>query len=277
MIEAVIATGHRAIRKSISTHFAGRASPAAEATMRAHLPSCGDCRDFYRRHHLLAQLDPGAPAAEERIARGLGFRPRAKPWLRRWQQAFAVPLAATAVAAAVIVVAMPKSPLGERRAVDSTPAARGPDTASAHAPRLLIYRFAANAAGARGPDLVDGAMHAGDELAFAYTNPGARPYLAIFGVDEHQRVYWFHPAWLDRAAPPRAVPAVAGPGPHELPEAIRHVVAGRRLTIYAAFGKQPLDVTQIEAAVRGGPTGASLAQRLGGDIVTVEQHLDVLP
>jgi hypothetical protein len=283
MMNTANADPHRAARAAIDAHFAGHASPAAEAAMRAHLPACPDCRDCYRRHHLLAGLDPSAPSAEERLARGLGF-PRRAPARARWL-AFGLPLTG-AVAAAVIFVCAPSGrPSGDHVArVMDAPVARGTAATAAPAARLFIYRFSAagarfDAAGApaRAPQLVDRSMRGRDELAFAYTNPSGRRYVAIFGVDESRRVYWFHPAWPAGAPAPRAIPAAPGPEPHELPEAIRHDIAGRHLTIRAAFADRPLAVEDVEAAVRSGADSGALAAQLGPDVFVAERVLDVRP
>ena len=265
---------HSDARAAIGAHFGGRASPATEAAMRAHLRDCSDCRGFYKRHHLLARLDPAAPPAEERIARALGFPPRRGPrlrsWVRAWLRPLAFPTVATAFAAVlVLIVVRPGTD------VAVAPVARGTAAAPAQAPHLLVYRFSA---GARAPELVQGSMRRGDELAFAYTNPAGRRYVAIFGLDDQRRVYWFHPAWREGAPAPAALPAAAGPGPFELPEAIHHAIAGQRLAIHALFADRPVGVEEIEAAVRSSPAGAAgaaLASRVGGDVAVVERDVDV--
>ena len=267
----VNASSHHTARAAISAHFAGRASMAAEAGMRAHLPTCGECRASYRRHHLLARLDPSALSAQERIARGLGFEPRRAPAPSRWL-AFALPLAG-AVAAALIVWAPADRSRGHHTVAEE-PVARGAAVNAAQ--ELLIYRFAAGSFW-RAPKLVGRSMHAGDELAFAYSNPAGRRYVAIFGVDELRRVYWFHPAWPVGTPAPRAIAAAAGPGPYELPEAIHHDVAGQRLTIRAAFADHPLEVSDVEAAVQAGADSGGLASRLGADVLITERVVDVRP
>ncbi len=272
MTTAVNAGSHQTARAAISAHFAGRISPAAEAGMRAHLPTCAECRDCYRRHHLLARLDPAAPPAQERIARALGFGARRAPGRARWL-AFSLPLAG-AVAAALLVWAPAERSRGDHAVAEAPVARAGGMTAGS---RLFIYRFDAGS-GARAPQLVDRSVRGGDELAFAYSNPAGRRYVAIFGVDDQRRVYWFHPAWPVGAPAPRAIAAAAGPGPHELPEAIHHDVAGRRLTIRAAFADRALAVGDIEAAVQSaGADSGALASRLGPDVVVTERVLDVRP
>jgi hypothetical protein len=266
MTSAVGRDEHRAARTAIDAHFAGRAAPATEMTMRAHLPGCPDCRAFYRRHHLLARLDPAAVPAEERIGRGLGFRTRRGPSFRHWLRRLVIPFGATAVAAAALLIVA-------RPGANIAPVARGANAMTARAPQhLLVYRFAP---GARTPALLQGSMRSGDELAFAYTNPSGRRYLAIFGVDEQRHVYWFHPAWRAGAPAPAALPAAAGPGPHELPEAIQHAVVGQRLTIHALFADRAVGVEEIEAAVRGGAAGGALVSRLGGDVAVIARDVDV--
>ena len=294
---------HHAARAAIGAHFAGRASPATETAMRAHMTDCSDCRGFYKRHHLLARLDPAALPAEERIGRALGFRARRAESFRARLRTLVFPTMATAcVALAVLVIfdarpnidmgtlgGFPNPPAMVRaeqssaapHAIDVEPIARDTGSAMAKTPHLLVYRFAP---GAHTPALVQGnvgsvgsvgSMRNGDELAFAYTNPAARRYVAIFGVDDHQRVYWFHPAWREGAPAPAALPAAAGPGPFELPEAIRHAIDGRRLAIHALFADRAVGVEEIEAAVRSGASGVALATRLGGDVAVVEHDVDV--
>jgi len=244
-------------------HHAAR----AETTMRAHLGGCSDCRGLYRRHHLLSRIDPAAVPADERIGRALGFAPRGESGFRfrDWVRTLAFPVAATAVAAIAVLVVV-------RPGTDVAPVARGGSAVTAPVPHLLVYRFAP---GARTPELVRGSMKSGDELAFAYTNPAGRRYVAIFGVDEQRRVYWFHPAWRAGAPAPAALPAAAGPGPHELPEAIQHAIAGRRLALHALFADRAVGVEAIEAAVHAGAAGGALASRLGGDVAVIERDVDV--
>jgi hypothetical protein len=273
MTQTENASSHRAARAAIGAHFAGRASPAPEVAMRAHLSACVECRDCYRRHHLLARLDPFAPSAEQRLARALGFRRLRARWL-----AFGFPFAGAVAAAALVICVSSGRPHSEHAGgVEEAPVARGPAVTAGAAPRLFIYRFDAAGAPARRPELIDRSMRRRDELAFAYSNPSGRHYIAIFGVDENRRVYWFHPAWPVGAPAPRAIAAVPGPEPHELPEAIRHEIVGRRLTIHAAFADRPLAAEDVEAAVRTGVLGGALASLLGKDVFVTERALDVRP
>ena len=50
-----------------------RAKRKKAGLLRQHLTACAPCRNLYERHLLVAQLDPAAPAARQRLARGLGL------------------------------------------------------------------------------------------------------------------------------------------------------------------------------------------------------------
>src|SRR5262249_40892962 len=155
------------------------ASPRAEAAMRAHLPACEACLRWYERHLLWAQLDPRAPSAEARVARGLGLRWREPR--RAYGYAFA------GAVAAVVLLAWA---LEARPAAQLELAARGYESAP-RAENFWAYRVASGAP----PRLAGPTISASDELAFAYSNPAGKPYLMLFGADEHGHVYWFHPGW----------------------------------------------------------------------------------
>jgi hypothetical protein len=226
---------HRRSQRAIDAHFAGRVSEPAERAMRAHLPACASCRRRYDRHLLLARLDPRALPAEQRMAVGLGFRAAPPAWKRRFLS-FAVPLAVAAVIALVVV---------RPHDADDT----GGFTARG-APASIVARFWTYEVNPGGPPrLLDRAIGAGDYLAFAYSNPAGRPFVMIFGVDEQRHVYWFHPDWPANAAAPSSIPAVAGPGPHELPGAVLHQFEGRRLNIVAVLSDRALSAAAIEAQV----------------------------
>jgi hypothetical protein len=264
---------HEDSRRAIDAHFAGRAVPRLEAAMRAHTLDCASCRSYYDRHLLLARLDPTALGAEARIARGLGLaaRPRAGGRRAGWLAALALP-----VAAAAILLAWPHRDAEHRGPSPSPFAARsggrlGPKDRE---PALWIYRLDAG-----GPArVVDGRVQPADELAFAYANPAGKPYLLVFGVDEHRHVYWFHPAWAPGQSPPRAVQAAPGPGPHELGEAIRHRVDGRRLIVRAVLADRPLGVADVEAGIRDAPSWDALPAFSPSDAIQVAgQSLQVSP
>jgi hypothetical protein len=216
----------------IERHFAGTISPRAERAMREHMSACAPCLDLYRRHLLLSRLDPGAPAPEERIGRGLGLVRRGSPRVRG-------ALGLTAVAAAAAMVLVLRVDDGWTDGLS----ARGHLGAPAErTSRVFVYEV-----GPDGRALPAGdSLKRGDELAFAYENGAGRRRLAIFGVDERRHVYWFFPAWTRAADDPVAIPIASDAERHELPEAIRHTFEGTQLEIHALFLDDPLSVRQIE-------------------------------
>jgi hypothetical protein len=263
------------VRREIAAHFSGRISPSAERRLRTHLPSCQACRDRYERHLLIGGLDPTARAPALRIAAGLGLRFDQKgdvlPFWRRRLAALAVPLAAAAVLV-FWVMKEPASPLREAGQSSEDFVARSARPTASVPPAFWIYRTPG------GGDLllVDHAIAAGDELAFAYTNPAGKAFLMIFGVDEHRHVFWFHPGWPPGQPAPLSIPAVAGPGPHELPAAIGHALDGRRLTVHAVWSDAPLSVNAVEEQVRAA-AGADNIPSWGGGVVVTSRHLEVRP
>ena len=213
----------------VDRHFAGRIRPVEERELRLHLPGCAVCADRYRRQLVLARLDPAAEPTADRLARGLGLRPR------RRLLALPLGLAAIALAAAGLLLLLSGSrPAGY--------AARGGGTC-----RVLAYRVVPGAA----PVPLDGVIAPADELAFAYEAGCGLGYLAVLAVDEHGHVYWFHPAWTDPAAPPLSIPVLPD-GLHELPEAVGHDYDGRELTLMTVFSRLPLQALAVEADLRAG-------------------------
>src|SRR3954468_9887974 len=75
-------------------HFAGRLAARDVVGLREHVQACTACRRKYRRRALLADLDPRAPSAYQRIGQNVGI-------LRR--RAFATPMATVLIAAAAVV------------------------------------------------------------------------------------------------------------------------------------------------------------------------------
>ena len=243
-------------RRAVAAHFAGRIDPRDESALRIHLIDCAACRRLYRRALVLSEADPRALPARERLARGLGLRGAAAPAggiaARHWSW-----LLLPALGAIVLVAIGVTGP---------APAPRGSGSAA-----LLAYRIPAHGT----PMAVDKTIDRSDELAFAYANPGAWPYLMVFAIDEHGHVYWYHPVWRVGAPPPVAVAARRGLGPFELPSATRHPFDGRRLTVYAVFAREPIGVEQIERAARtaGRPDGLQLPSGLQ----IVRRELEVSP
>jgi|HubBroStandDraft_4_1064222.scaffolds.fasta_scaffold310218_2 hypothetical protein len=224
----------------VERHFGGTISPSAERAMREHMSACASCQDLYRRHLLLSRLDPTALTPEDRIARGLGFGSRGAP-----RMVGALGLAGVAAAAAILLV------LGADWRTDGF-SARGRVVAPVErASRIFVYEI-----GLDGRPLPAGdSLKRGDELAFAYENGAGRRRLAIFGVDEHHRVYWFFPAWTREADDPVAIPITTDSRRHELPEAIRQTFEGTHLEIRSLFLDDPLSVRQIESLLEHGGDG----------------------
>jgi hypothetical protein len=263
---------HEHDRRAIAAHFSGRTSAATEASMRAHLVTCAWCKDHYQRHLTLSRLDPRGLPAADRIARGLGFRvddARDGRWFTRMVAGLAIPIAIV-----MLLAIVPRKKIANERAVgaDGDFVPRGTGISGAAAASFWTYRVRTKGA-AR---LADQEIAGDEELAFAYSNPAGKPFLMIFGVDEHRHVYWFHPAWPVGSPPPVAIRAATGPGPHELPDAIHQTVDGQRLKVYAAFSEHALDATMVEAIVRAAPTANALPD-LGEGIVVVERKYEVQP
>lgn len=257
-------------RAAIADHFAGRGSPGGQATLRAHLLGCADCDALYRRHLMLARLDPRALPAIERLGRGLGFRSDGptRRW-RGWALGLCVP------AAALLLVLVPRRHHGEgqsgRPAVgEGAFATRGAGNVPS---TFWAYRLASDGT----PRLAEDAIGRADELAFAYANPAARPFLMIFGVDEHRHVYWFHPGWPVGTPAPQALTAQPGPGPHELPEAIRQPFDGGKLRVFAAFGERPFDAKTVEDAVRTGDHGDPSRALGASGVAVIARTFEVTP
>jgi hypothetical protein len=225
------------MRTHVDRHFAGTISPDAERAMREHLPTCDVCRDRYRRQLLLARLDPHPLPAEERIARGLGLRSTGGA---------AMPLGGLTLlaAAAAVLVAVHVQP----HATGGF-ASRGQVGAPAPVSRVLAFEVRPGMPAVP----AGGVLRIGDELVFAYENGAAKRRLAIFGVDEHGHVYWFHPAWTRESDDPVAVPIETDDRRHELPEAVLHRFDGRHLEIRSVFVDEPVSVRQIEGLLRDHP------------------------
>jgi hypothetical protein len=239
--DGAVPPAQECVRDLVDAHFAARTTPVRERRMRLHLPGCASCRRYYEKHLVLASLDRRAPSAQERIAAGLGLAPRKRaPQARAWALAAAV--SAVAIAFALGRPWMDRSVFTSRGA------------AGAAHPELFVYRL--RPLERLGPGAV---VRRGDDLAFAYANPLALRRLLVFGVDEHKHVYWYFPAWTNAGEDPRAVSISSGaPEVRELPEAIRHDLDGDRLTLYAEFLDDDVDVRSVEGRVAAAEAGAPL-------------------
>jgi hypothetical protein len=215
----------------VDRHFSCSLGASAERELRAHLSGCDACRERYERYLLLSRLDRSVASAEDRLARGLGLAPR-RP-RARWL-AFVAGLAA--VSAALVLMRTPEPAYLARGGpiVD-------PDEA------LDVYRIGGD--GAPRP-VLDGVIHTGDELAFAYRNRRGWTHVMVFAVDQTGRVYWYHPGWTDVAASPTAVPIEAGAARHEIPDAVAHRLAPGRIWLHALFTDEMPDVRAVERGLR---------------------------
>jgi hypothetical protein len=235
-----------AIRAEIERHFAGRISPAGERRMREHLALCTDCRARYDRHLVLAEMERGgALLPEDRIAVGLGLAKSRDAVRGSLLGALAVAAAAALVAIAAPSVWPRHGEFASRGAAQKSPEAE-----------LYVYRIGPGGS----PERADGThMSRNDELAFAYTNRAGWPYLLVFGVDEHEHVYWYHPAWQHADETPRAVSIQSGSAGRELPDATSHALDGSVLHVFGLFSRSALTVRDVEARLKQHPAQPSRA------------------
>lgn len=220
------------VNSLVDRHFAGRIHPRDERRLREHLPGCATCRERYERHLLLARLDPRAPDARTRLARGLGLDARepSTPW-----RLVLVPVAVACLA--LLMVRIPWSGTG-----DDGFTARSAGHAGAEA---LLRVYAVEPGGHTA--LLGPTLRPDQELAFAFRNPDAHRFLMVFARDAAGRVYWYHPSWTDPASNPSALAIAPGDAPRELPEAISHPLTSGPLSLYAVFLDMPLTVRDMEA------------------------------
>lgn len=216
----------------VAAHFRGSIAPAQEQAMREHLLHCDDCRAYYQRRLLLANLDPKGLDSRTRLARGLGVANRAS--LLR-------PMALIAVTSAIVVLMVIWH--GKIGTTDNDAFAARGNNVTGEATRLWVYRIPPG----KPSVLADDEMYVNDELAFAYENAEGKKYLLVFGIDGHRNVYWYHPEWRASMQDPPAISVSKEQGIHELPEAIRHPLKGDTLRIVGVFTDQPLTVKRVEA------------------------------
>ena len=278
---------HARTERAIAAHFAARGTPAREQEMRLHLRTCADCLDCYRRHLLIAEVDPAAAPAQERLARALGLPSRrARGTTPAWFAWGTIGGAVAAAAAILLVVHAPRrdDAVGSKVASGEF-AARG--LPFSPAPEIAVYRVPARSKDAR-PEPAAGVVSSRDELAFAYRNSGGKRWLLIFAVDEHGHVYWYHPGWSDVGDDPAAVPISEAPGLHELPTAVAHQFDSTRMVLHALFTEHSMTVREVEAALRasggaaaargdGDPSGAGEALLAIPDAVDVRRPFRIVP
>lgn len=234
-IDRGVGAPERRYRRLIDAHFASRSSPAGEQELRRHLVACDRCRVYYDRHLLLERIDAGhARPMSERLGLGLGLAPRRAP--PPWPI-----LAATGVLAACALLLI----IGLHRTPD--PQARGARPGS----QLLVYELARG----RAPRPVGSDLRTDSGLAFAYANIGHKQHLMVFAVDvdDGRRVYWYHPAWTSPAENPTALAISGDDALHEIPQAITHHFAGRRVQLFGVFLDHALSARDMEALVANAP------------------------
>lgn len=222
----------------VDRHFDGHLGAVDEHVMREHLPSCEPCRTRYERHLVIEAIDPLALGPQRRIARGLGLATSPRAQVVRWA---APAVAALAMAAALLLV------LGLRDPSHGFTARGGEATAAAD---LFVYRAVDHGE----PVRAGATIGPRDELAFAYENPSAKPFVMIFGVDEHRRLVWYYPAWSSEHEEPVSIRADRSAGRHRLAEAIAHDLEGRSLEVHVLFSDEAISVRTIERLVASAPS-----------------------
>jgi hypothetical protein len=243
------------VRGSIEAHFRGRTTPDQEAAMRAHLPDCEACRALYERHLLYGELTRRGMPVMDRLGRGLGFQaPAAAPF---WSLPGRLSVAGLAAAAGLTLVLGGIHLARKTDMVADGFTARGGASLSA-APELEMFRI--DCSGRARP--VVGWIAPGDELGFAYRNPGGAAYLMVYAVEPGGRIYWFHPRWPEGAPAPRAVAITRSAERQELSEVARHAFAGSPLRVVALFAEQPLAASDVEDGLRSGQATFPGAVRL---------------
>jgi hypothetical protein len=237
-------------RWRIRRHFAQTIRPDAERLLRSHLTSCLDCRAYYDARLLFSELDPQGKPAIDRLAGGLGLTPRSS--------SMTAPLMLAAAACACAAILWLRAPH------DTAPefAARGSVSAQVHA-QLRAYRNTAH-----GSEPVSAFIQRDEELSFAYVNPEGYAYLLVLGVDERGQIFWYYPGWTDPATTPAAVPIEKSATLVELPDAVRHSLAGNKLELLAIFSDTALSVREVEDRI--GSPGARVGPLFTG---TLEQTL----
>jgi hypothetical protein len=227
------------MRGRVDEHFARRLKPGSERILREHLPGCAPCKSRYDRHLLVRRLDPRAEAdSQQRLGRGLGLVRSPVPV---GQGVAAIAVVAVLAVSVLLTREAPFEPAGtEGFTARGGAAVTKPET-------LRVFRVRPGAAA----EAVVGELSARDELAFAYQNPNGRKWLLIYGVDEHQHVYWFHPSWSNPDENPAAVRALGGMALHELSEAISHDFDGKQLVLHGVLSDERLTVKQAEALLQG--------------------------
>jgi hypothetical protein len=242
-------TNHDDLRRLIDGHFTRGLSPSEETRLRDHLPACTACRQAYESYQVAERLDPRASGPRERLATALGLPSGTK---RPWRQGLRWAVGTVSVVGAAALLFFVTTSIQPGNGIVS----RGKGIENAESLDVAVFRVMGERESTRVKDVVSPE----DELAFAYRNEVGKAFLMIFAIDGAGHVAWYHPAWTDPADNPKAVPITKQVGFKELPEAVRHALLGRSLTVHALFMDKALDTREIEARVaRGGFTADTTA------------------
>jgi hypothetical protein len=244
-------TNHDDLRRLVDGHFTRGLSRSNEERLRDHLPTCAACRQAYESYQVVERLERGPRGARERLAEALGLPSEARR-SRRLGLGWAIGTAAAMGAVALLLVMNASLRTGNGMVP------RGKAVENAESLDIAIFRVRGERESTRVKDVVS----QGDELAFAYRNEVGKAFLMIFAIDGPGgpgHVAWYYPAWTDPAANPTAVPISKQVGFKELPQAVRHSLKGRSLTVHALFMDKALDVRTVESRVAKGEFAADVS------------------
>lgn len=238
-------TNHDHLRRLVDGHFSKGLSADNEACLRDHLPACSGCRAAYEAYQAAEGLDPKAAQPRQRLATALGLTSEAT-WPPRRGLRWTLGTASVVGAMALLLVVATRTQPGAGMV------SRGKSIETMESLDVAVFRVK----GERESMRVNDAVSPADELAFAYRNELGKSFLMIFAIDGAGHVAWYHPAWMDPADNPRAVPITKQVGFKELPEAVRHPLQGPSLTVHALFMDKARDVRAVEDSVARGEFAA---------------------
>ena len=108
-------------------------------------------------------------------------------------------------------------------------------------------------------------LSASAAVTVAYEDRSSVPfsYLMVFGVDSGGEVHWYYPAYIDEAQNPQSISTGQTRGRNTLPDEITHALPGGPLVFFGLFSNTPLDVRQVESAVRRQLAGGNDPRHIG--------------
>jgi len=263
-------------RRSIARAAAGLLSPAAEASLRAHLRRCTTCRRHYDALVLVAGAadDAGegrvaARRAQVRLAQALGVAATGRTRWRWLVPATVLPLAGAA-AALLLYLRAPADQVTLRGDDDSAAAEARREAARAALSLRFYARRKAPPAGATPPPVrllgtlpASGELRAShaDELQIGYSGLREPRHLLLLGLDERGIIHRYHPA-----------PGAAGAPLHPTGEArllgetidLRATHPSGRVLLWAVVGKTPPEPGPAEAALRDRARGVTAETHFSG-------------